>query len=187
MTDQHESYYDQVNADPRGHAELTLAHFADRLEELFHAAFAARPDVTAADLADAMGVPSERVESLLSGDSDLRTEAFVRYTALLGYVPSIELHPTDERAVDLALPAPPAPGSIREHYNRVLLSEAGTYWAPLTVSYAVLNESAAAQVEYVNYEHSHDGTTGQVFKGNPRVYNPSRVVKLESSDEFVEA
>jgi hypothetical protein len=93
MSDERTSLVDQMRADPRGRAELALASFENALESLFFEALATKPDVSEADAARIMGVPSERVHDLWDGAADFRPEAVIRYLSLLGFTATVALVP----------------------------------------------------------------------------------------------
>lgn len=105
MTEQHDdlSFMDQVEADPRGRAEMAVADAQLQLEALFEQAVEEAGEVNERSIADALGVPVERVQRILTGEDPLRFESFIRYLSTLGRTAKISLtthESSHERIVD---------------------------------------------------------------------------------------
>jgi len=116
MIEQHEeqTFVEQVEADPRGRAELAIAEAQLRIEELLQEAVRLAGPIDYAKVAASLGVPAERAQRILEGEDELRFESFVRYLSVLG------------RKAEISLDAEPTGIVLVDHFEQAGSSSRGT-------------------------------------------------------------
>ncbi|NII42142.1 plasmid maintenance system antidote protein VapI [Curtobacterium flaccumfaciens] len=122
MTEQHDdlTFVEQIEADPRGRAELAVAEAQLRIEELLQEAVDGLDNINHSAVAEALGVPVDRVVRVLEGDDPLRFESFIRYLSVLGRSARISL----TAASATTLPSPPGILAI-DHFEQIGASSHG--------------------------------------------------------------
>lgn len=116
MTEQPEeqTFVDQVEADPRGRAELAIAEAQLQLEALLDEAVRHAGHIDHAKIAASLGVTAERAQRILDGEDELRFESFVRYLSVLGRKARISLDKEPDAIV------------LVDHFEQVGASSSGT-------------------------------------------------------------
>lgn len=159
MTELHDepSLVDQVLADPRGRIEFALAEYSMRLEELFHAVFAARPDVDLSEIARTLGVDVERIERLLEGEDELAPAAFVRYASALGYRVVTNAVPDRDSIPELPDASQQWGGAYVDRFEQRFVSMHGVETAPIMRFRLAVDSVPLEQPRYVRTIDSKTG------------------------------
>ncbi|WP_139195164.1 hypothetical protein [Curtobacterium sp. MCBA15_001] len=178
MTEQPESLVDQINQDPAGRAELALATYELRVEELFQALFEDATDRKISEVATALGAPAERLSALIEDSSQVNSQAFVRYASVCGYRPVLNLVPISEVDAPLPIAYMDFDASRVDIYRQRVVSQSGVFdvrWNRL----APIDEFVA--LEDMQHELTLNSTNGTVRRDH--IESSDDLWELEWSDE----
>jgi plasmid maintenance system antidote protein VapI len=111
------STLEELQNAPRSRAELAVAEFQLRMEELLEQAVDSISHLDVAFIAHTLDVDEARVERVLDGTDRLKAESFIRYASLLGFSPQLGLVRTDAAAGDDMPPDAAIGQSVRHEFT----------------------------------------------------------------------